>query len=302
MPALKACPNTVLLGVTTRDQDVAREEAALYDCEVWPHPEDMLNVPDVDAVYVATPTGLHYDHGLRVLQAGKHLWCEKSLAETLPQVQELVQQSRLRDLALCEGLMYIYHPQFSFISDAIADHSFGEVLSINCQFGVPPMEQPGFRFTHELGGGALLDVAPYPVSAALKLVGPHLTPICSVITRPPGRDVDMSGFALLSTDAGACAFLEWGYERAYKNEISVWGQNASLHSDLIFSKPPAHAARVSVRDEHGKVEQVRFEPVDSFSLMLSAFAEAVYDRACRDRHRREAELQAKYLGILGQDK
>ncbi len=300
LPALQACPSTILVGVTTRDGNVARDEADLYQCEYWPSPDDMLRAADVDAVYVATPTGLHHDHGMRVLHAGKHLWCEKAMAATLYQVQDLVRESRVRELALCEGLMYMYHPQFSFICDTIAGHAFGKVLSANCQFGLPHLDQPGFRFTRELGGGALLDIAPYPLSATLKLLGPELTVLQSLVSEPPGSDVDMHGFALVSTHAGACAFLEWGYERAYRNEISIWGENASLHADLIFSKPPAYVASVRVRDRHGKVEEVEIEAADSFSLMFSAFVDAVDDPARRDDFRGEVELRAKYLDRIRQ--
>ena len=298
LPAIKACASTLLVGVTTRDQDVAHDVAHQYQCHAWPTPEDMLSDSEVDAVYVATPTGLHYTHGLRVLQAGKHLWCEKAITQTLSEAQELSRQSRRRDLALCEALMYLYHPQFSAISHLIADGSFGNVLSVRSQFGLPHLEQPGFRYNRELGGGALLDVAPYPLSAAIKLLGPGLTVMKSFVGRASGFDVDTHGYALLSTNAGTCVFLEWGYERAYKNEISIWGERSSLHSDLIFSKPPDYSPTLFLRDKNGGVEHVRIDPADSFALMFSAFSNAVLDPARRDDLREEIEMRARYLESL----
>ena len=261
----------------------------------------MLSDEEVDAVYVATPTGLHYAHGMQVLGAGKHLWSEKALADTFPRVQELVRESYERDLGLCEGLMYLYHPQFRFIADTVTQPSFGRILSVNCQFGLPPLEQPGFRFTRELGGGALLDVAPYPVSATLRLLGTGLSLMKSLLFQPSGFEVDTHGVALMSNEGGACAFLEWGYNRAYRNEISVWGENASLYSDFIFSKPPGHEALVSVRDRHGKVKCHDIEPTNSFCSMFCAFARTVYDRESRDHLREEAELQASCLESLRQE-
>lgn len=298
LPALAVCPNTILVGVTTRDHAVALEESRRYSCRSWSSPAAMLSDEDVDAVYVTTPTGLHHTHGMEVLKAGKHLWSEKALTDSLPQAQELVRESYERDLGLCEGLMYLYHPQFSFIVDAVTKPSFGRILSINCQFGLPPLGEPGFRFDRELGGGALLDVAPYPVSATHRLLGTDLELVNSVLFEPSGFGVDTHGFALLSREDGAYAFLEWGYNRAYKNEISVWGENASLHSDFIFSKPPDYEPRVSVRDQHGKVRHADIEPTNSFCSMFSTFARAVYDRESRDQLREEAELQARCLESL----
>ena len=286
------------MGVTTRNHEVALREAERYSCRSWVSSQAMLSDEEVDAVYVATPTGLHHAHGLEVLKAGKNLWSEKALADTFPRVQELVRESYERDLTLCEGLMYLHHPQFSFIADTVAQPSFGRVLSVSSQFGLPHLEQPGFRFTRELGGGALLDVASYPVSAALRLLGTDLDLVKSHIFQPSEFEVDTHGFALMSSQNGACAFLEWGYNRAYKNEISVWGENASLHSDFIFSKPPDYHPRVSIRDQHGKVRHEDIGPTNSFCSMFSTFARAVYDRESRDQLREEAELQARCLESL----
>jgi NDP-hexose-3-ketoreductase len=300
LPALDACSAVELVGVTTRDECVAREEADRYGCRAWPTPEEMLGESDIDAVFVATPTGLHYRHGARVMEASKDLWCEKTITETLAQARELVQLSREHDRAVCEGLMYLYHPHFATIRQSVADGSLGEVLSLRSQFGIPHLDQPGFRFDRELGGGALLDVAPYPMSAALALLGPELELMQAFVGRRPAVDVDTHGHALLSTDTGAGVYLEWGYERAYKNEISIWGETASLHSDFIFSKPPNHAAQISIRDMHGIVEHVEIEPADSFSLMFHSFALAVHDPSLRETLRDEALLRAIYLDRVRQ--
>ena len=300
LPALSICPDTKLVGVTTRDREVALAETEHYRCRSWGTPEAMLLDEEVDAVYVATPTGLHHDHGMRVLGAGKHLWSEKALADSYTHVQELVRESYERDLGLCEGLMYLYHPQFTFVANAVTRQSFGRILSINCQFGLPPLEEPGFRFTRELGGGAILDVAPYPVSATLRLLGTDIELLKSQLVQPPGFEVDTHGFALLSRKDGVCAFLEWGYNRSYRNEIHVWGEKASLHSNFIFSKPSDHQSRVSLRDQFGKTSHEDIEPTNSFSSMFCAFAKTVYDRESRDHMREEARLQARCLESLRQ--
>ena len=298
LPALHACPETVLVGVTTRDQEVALEEADRYGCRAWPTEDSMLASLDVEAVYVATPTGLHHRHGLQVLQAGKHLWCEKPMTETLQQVEQLAEVARRSDLALCEGLMYLYHPQFSTVSRMVSDASFGDVVSLRSQFGMPPLEQPGFRYSRALGGGALLDLAPYPLSAALELLGSPLTVTESFVGTPSGRDVDTYGYALLTTPEGTTAFLEWGYERGYRNEISVWGERGSLTSEFIFSKTSDQRAHVTLRNKRGAAEQFEIEPADSFRLMFGAFADAVRNPERREVLRRAIEVRASHLERL----
>ena len=296
LPALHACPETSLAGVTTRDQTVAGQEAVKYGCTAWPSPAEMLKDPAVEAVYVATPSGLHTSHGMTVLRSGKHLWCEKPIASTLAEAQELSKAARENDRALCEGLMYLYHPQFSVIANIISADSIGAVLSIQSQFGLPPLEKPGFRTDPTLGGGALLDLAPYPLSATLALLDQRWDVVDSYVGRPSGHAVDISGHALLTTSSGnGTAFLEWGYERAYRNHISVWGERGSIQSDFIFSKPPDFSPTVSLRDQNGRIETIAVAPADSFEAMFSSFTEAVWDPALGEKLRDGIELRAGLL-------
>src|SRR5690242_11506502 len=82
LPALQASSNTKLVGVYTRNNDSARRASAENGCHVWNDPETMLSDARVEAVYLATPIGLHHEHGLAVLKSRKHLICEKSLTHS----------------------------------------------------------------------------------------------------------------------------------------------------------------------------------------------------------------------------
>ena len=298
LPALRASSSTTLVGVTSRNQEIAHCEADLNQCVVWPTPEAMLDDPAVDAVYVATPTGLHFDHGMRALDAGKHLWCEKPLATHLAQADGLVRESEERNLALCEGLMYLYHPHLSEIASMISEPAFGEVLTLKSEFGLPHLDHPGFRFNKDLGGGALLDLATYPLSAALALLGSPLRIVEASVNGASDSEVDTYGYAVMRTDSSTVVFLEWGYERAYRNSISIWGEFGSLSSDFVFSKPPDHSARIRKRNRYGEEEIVVVAESNSFALMFETFARAVRDEELRTLLRNEAHLRAWYLEAL----
>ena len=74
-----------------------------------------------------------------------------------------------RNLSACEGFMYLYHPQFIKLKEYIDKRKLGKIKSINCRFGLPKLDNPGFRFSRKLGGSCLLDVGSYPLSAILAL-------------------------------------------------------------------------------------------------------------------------------------
>ena len=82
LPALDQCASVNLKGLYSRNHTIVQEQAKKYNCAVYTRPDDLLNDPKLDVVYIATPIGLHYEWGYKVLQSGKHLWCEKSLTDS----------------------------------------------------------------------------------------------------------------------------------------------------------------------------------------------------------------------------
>jgi len=272
MPALAAAPSIEFVGVASRDA------------------AETLADPTIDAVLVATPTGLHAEHGRAVLDAGKHLWCEKPLAAS-----DLVELGSARDLAVCEAFMYVHHPQFQRIAELV-ETELGRVTSLACRFGIPHQDRSGYRYRRG-GGGALLDVGCYTAHLASELLG-ALAPVMTRFRGEPDCEVDLEGAAWLESATGARALLEWGYGLAYRNELSVWGERGALYAGRVFSKPPGHAATIVVTDASGGARTIELAPADSIVAMLEAFARTVRDRSAREREWLRAERQARIMAQL----
>jgi len=298
LPAIAACPSTVLVGVTSRDVDVARSEADRFGCQAWLTPAAMLASADVDSVYLATPIGLHHAHGKEVLAAGKHLWCEKSLTTCRADSEELIDLARRARRSVCEAFMYAYHPQFVRVADLIRRGSLGRLKSIACRFGMPFLERPGFRHSAQLGGGALLDVGCYPLSLALRLVAEEPRVLLKQSRGAPGLEVDVEGYAVLEFPSGTLAHLEWGFGRSYVNDVRVWGENGSLGARYIFSKPDDFETTLEVDDVRGVRRTETVEGANQFVRMLETFARASDDEQVQEQLRREAEHQARQLDAL----
>lgn len=296
LPALDRSEETRLIGFFTRTGAVAAEAAERYRCRRWDDTESMLTDPEVDVVYVCTPTGLHRDHGAQVLRAGKHVWCEKPLTASLSDTRELVELSRDGDLALCETLMYLDHPHFDALRDACREPGLGEVLTIDSRFGIPHQDPEGFRYSPDLGGGALLDVGCYPISLAHALMPGVPDVAYAGLDTTPEFQVDVAGSAVLTSPDGTRAFLDWGYGRAYRNEVHVWGSHGSLDSDRIYSKPDDYEPVVVIRDAYGAIVEERRVPArSSFGPMLARFRTALADAALRETLRSAALDRARTL-------
>lgn len=298
LPAIAASSSTRLVGLTTRNAEVAASEAQRFGCRVFTTPEEMLAAEDVVVVYVTTPIGLHHEQGKRVLLAGKHLWCEKSLTTSQRDTEELVKLSRARGLALCEAFMFPYHPQFVRLQEIVTSRELGALISITCRFGMEIQSRPGFRHSAELGGGALLDVACYPLSLTLRLTDGEPRVVQHRVHRIEGYDVDMAGDALLELPSGALAFLEWGYGRGYVNEASLWFERGSVRVPMVFSKPEGFVATLERNDVVGKREIETMATANSYVRMIDEFARATADVALQEELRLEAHRQARSLELL----
>lgn len=285
LPAIAAAPSLELAGVCSRHAGNVTDAALTYRCAGWTDPEVMLGARGVDVIYVATPIGLHGEHGERVLRAGKHLWCEKPITGDGGVARRLVDLSRAGQLAICEGYMYLHHPQFERLRSLIQPESLGRIGSLVIRFGLPALETPGFRTDPALGGGAFLDVGCYPVSAllALGLVERWRVLRASLVTRGAGT-IDTEGSALLDGD-GISALLEWRIHSSYRAEVDAWGDGGSVFTDRLFSKPPDHVPVFRIRDTRGTERSETGIAADHFQLMLRHFRLIMDDAGAVERER-----------------
>lgn len=300
LPAIEECDAVVLAGVCSRNQKNAQAAANRWGGVVWPDADAMLASRDVDAVFLCTPIGLHYEQGLAVVEAHKHLLCEKALTDKAERSLDLIAAARRRDVALCEAFMYQFHPQFQSLSDLTGAPDFGGIEALNCWFGLPALENPGFRSSPDLGGGGFLDVACYPISVAARLIEglPRVT--SARLDKSPGDEVDMTGHATLEFPGGEVAHLEWGFGRSYRNEVSVWGKNKSAFADRIFSKSTDFESSILSRDLRGQEQQIRINPANAYGEMLKAFALAASDKPAREKLWEAASRQAKLVACVEQ--
>src|SRR3984885_5559999 len=129
--------------------------------------------PDIDVVYVATPHARHEVDTIRLLQAGKHVLCEKPLALNARQASRMAEEARRRGLFLMEAIWSRFLPAYRSLVDIIGEGRIGEPLLVEADFGFRRRVEPAHRhFAAELGGGGVLDLGIYPVQLCTLVLGP----------------------------------------------------------------------------------------------------------------------------------
>ena len=91
LPVLTSSQELSLIGVCSRTEKIVVECAKNWNCYGWTDPNEMLSNPNIDIVYLATPIGVHFKLAIQVLNAGKHVWCEKPLTCDYQDTKTLIQ-------------------------------------------------------------------------------------------------------------------------------------------------------------------------------------------------------------------
>jgi predicted dehydrogenase/aryl-alcohol dehydrogenase-like predicted oxidoreductase len=162
-----------LVAVGSRSQASAEKFTAEFPADrAHGSYEALLADPAVQAVYVATPHPLHPRWVIASAEAGKHILCEKPLALNAAQAMAMIEAAREHNVFLMEAFMYRCHPQTRKLVELIRGGAIGQVRMIVASFGFGSGVSPESRlYKNELGGGAILDVGCYAVSAARLIAG-----------------------------------------------------------------------------------------------------------------------------------
>lgn len=220
---LRHVPGSTLTAVASRSLDRAKAFADEYGA---PHAygsyEELLNCPELDVVYIASPHIGHHEHTLLCLKAGIPVVCEKPFAMNAILVEEMIQTAQAHDTYLMEALWSRFMPTTLQALSLVQQGAIGEVLGVKADFGFKGIYDTESRlFNPKLGGGALLDIGIYPVFWSYCMLGKPTTLKASACMSPTG--VDASTGMVFTYEGGQFAFLDCTFMARTNCEAFVYG-------------------------------------------------------------------------------
>ena len=191
--------------------------------------DGVLNDPDVDAVYIATPHHLHYDWTIRTAEAGKAILCEKPFTLNALEATRALAEVKKHGVFFMEAFMYRCHPQTLRVKELLREGAIGDVVNVNAEFSFAAgREWDNFRADGALGGGGLMDVGTYCVSFARMALNeePTVAQYCASITE---KGYDAYGSGVLGFASGASAHFGTGVHLNMRNDATVYGSEGRIH-------------------------------------------------------------------------
>lgn len=230
-------PQARLHAVASRSLAKAQDFAATYGA---PHAvgsyEALLAVPDIDAVYIATPHSEHHAHTLLCLRACLPVLCEKAFAQNAAQAQEMLALAQQKGVFLMEAFWTRFFPAIKHALELVQAGTIGEVKHLAADFGFITEFKPESRlFNPALAGGSLLDIGVYPLFISQLFLGVP-TAVRAVATPAP-TGVDVNCVMALAYASGATASLFSTIAATTNNYCVLYGTTGQLHFTGRFHAP-----------------------------------------------------------------
>jgi len=175
--AMKDCKKAKLVGVISGTPSKVTSWQSKYNipkknCYNYENFDNIKNNPDIDAVYVITPNGLHHDEVIRVAKAGKHVICEKPMALNAKQGEEMIEACKKANVKLLVGYRMHFEPKTLEIIRMRKDGEFGKILFFQGLSGFKIGDPTQWRLNKQLaGGGAMMDIGIYSINGSRYMIG-----------------------------------------------------------------------------------------------------------------------------------
>lgn len=174
-PALQETEHCYLAGIVTGSPDKAaawKKKYSIPDGNVYTYDtfDSIKDNPEIDIIYVVLPNSLHAQYSIRAAKAGKHVICEKPMAITVEECDQMIAASREAGRRLSIGYRLHFEPHNQEVMRLAREKTYGDVKKITAEHGMGAVE--GWRLEKSLaGGGPLMDVGIYCVQAACYITG-----------------------------------------------------------------------------------------------------------------------------------
>jgi xylose dehydrogenase (NAD/NADP) len=280
-PAIRWSKNGRLVAVASRERAVAEAKAEEIGAEKAYSPyEAMLADPEVEAVYIGLPNGMHEEWALRCAEAGKHVLCEKSLTMTLASARRMAAAFASRGLRLAEAFMYRHHPQWALVRRLMDEGLIGSLRVVRASFCGRFDKPTNHRWSAAMGGGALWDLTCYGVNVTRYVTRAEPVRVAAFADARTQEGVDASTQASLELEGGVLASVTGSLRAGREQSVVIVGDGGTIEIVSPFL-PRWDPAQVVVRRDGRVVDERRFEVggANQFLHQAEHFASLVLEPA-----------------------
>jgi predicted dehydrogenase len=282
LPAFAKCETSKVTALVSGSPEKAQKLALRYGVPEkhiysYANYDSIRDNPDIDIVYVVLPNSMHAEYTMRAARAGKHVLCEKPMANTPADCQQMIDASRQAQRKLMVAYRVRYEPYNQALIKVVRDKEFGPLKVVLSDHGFNIGNPGQWRLKRAMaGGGSLMDIGIYSLNAARYVTGEEPVEINAMEYTTPNdprfAEVEETINFQLRFPSGVLANCSSSYGAPF-NRIRVVGTNGWAELD-----PATSYGGLRMRaGTYAKVEERIHPVVDHFAKEMDHLSQCVID-------------------------
>lgn len=273
IPAILQARNARLYALASRTSEKLKDFCDLF------HPvkgyldyDELLEDPDVDAVYLPLPNALHCDWVVKACRMGKPVLCEKPLAMSTEEVEKIIRVSKETGVPVMEAFAYLHGPMMAKIREIVDSGRLGPIRYMESNFAWLLEDLANVRLNKEIGGGVCLDMMCYPFSFFLSILGKMPEEIKAFTTYGEASGVDEDVLAILRFPGGvkASSSCSFRYHKNTRNLIACRKGTIDFPSFFDYGG----VKTITVKTKEG-TETYEIDTADRYALQVEQMGNVV---------------------------
>lgn len=205
---MRQAENCELYAIAGRSMEKALDFKEKYGFEkAYGSYQELIDDPEVEAIYIPLPNTLHYEWTIKALKAKKHVLCEKPLAPTAKEAQEMFDVAKENGVHLMEAFAYQHSPFVKAMKEEVENGTIGDIRYMEAALITSDYEMSNIRMRRDSLGGCTYDLGVYPCSLILRILG-----------KEPEKVQAVSSFSEEHIDLFTTVFME--YEGGVKSHLN----------------------------------------------------------------------------------
>ena len=236
IPTMKFLRRSVIQSFYSHDLNRAKELAEKSGAAGYFDSYDNFLKSDIDCVFVSSVNSQHYEQVIKAAQTGKHILCEKPMALTSKQAEEMVEACKRNNVQLAVNFVYRLYPQVLKAKELIKSQKIGKLISVNVSFNLDFPPSNNFRVNKKLsGGGALRDLGSH-VLDLLRFFGGEIVEINGYMDNIIYKyDVEDFASALVKFENGSYGNFKVSFstKKAF-NRVEILGHSGAISIENLI--------------------------------------------------------------------
>ncbi len=274
LPGMMLAENAELIAVMDANNELAQNAKEKYNAQyAFDNIEELLALPEIEAVYIASPVAFHAQQTEAAAKAGKHILLEKPMTLTSKESQKLADICKKYNVKIGVGLMMRFHTYHQMMKQLIEEGKLGEIVSMRAQLTCwyPDMPNNWRQKKATGGGGSLMDMGIHCIDLLQYISGLKTTEVASISgTQIFNYEVEDGGGIIAKMENGAIAYVDANFnipDDAAVCKLEIYGTEGSIFAEGTISQVEGGNVRVTICGNQGGYDAAQNrEPAKSYTM------------------------------------